>query len=350
MRYAVFAVALALGVGALLLADPARAATDAGVPSILDPASVPAQVIRELAWLLFGIAAAIFVAAEGALAWVVWRHRVREDTDDSLPPPQLYGSRPIEVAWTVGPLLVVLVLFLVTTRNVFSLQAAASSPSAVQVHIIGHQWWWELRYPELGIVAANELHVPVSDADERRPIALTLDSADVIHSFWVPQLAGKTDMVPNHTNHAWIEPTVTGTFVGQCGEFCGTQHANMRLRVVVESKEDFQRWVERQRAPAAAQPDAEDPAVRRGRDLFQSLACASCHSVEGTRADGRVGPSLTHLMSRSTLGSGVGTNDAATLRTWLRDPAELKPGVHMPAMNLGDSEIAELTAYLRSLD
>ena len=272
------------------------------------------------------------------LAYCIVRYRHRPGDDDR-EPPQVYGSNPVEFAWTVVPILIVFVLITTTPRTTFESQVTTLPPGAMQVRVIGHQWWWEFQYPELGVVTANELHVPA-----RTATYLTLESADVVHSFWVPRLAGKTDVIPNRRNLMWLAPWEPGTYVGQCAEFCGTQHAGMLLRVVAHPRDDFERWVAAQRQPAAA-----DPAAAVGRRIFESTACVSCHTVRGTDAAGRFGPDLTHLMSRETLGAGVAINAPATLRTWVNDPARLKPGVLMPAMQLGDADLDHVVAYLATL-
>ncbi|HEV3346328.1 MAG TPA: c-type cytochrome, partial [Methylomirabilota bacterium] len=199
-------------------------------------------------------------------------------------------------------------------------------------------------YPKLGIVTANELHVPVSDPAHPTPTFITLQSADVIHSFWIPQLAGKMDVIPNKTNRIWIDPQTPGGYVGQCAEFCGLQHAGMLLIVAVQSKEDFAKWAAQQRAPA--RNDAE---VQAGRELFSSLSCINCHAVRGTAANGLFGPDLTHLMSRSTIGAGVIQNTPENIRSWIDDPASLKPGALMPAMKLSREDLDKVTAYLLAL-
>jgi cytochrome c oxidase subunit II len=335
-------VAMLLLAAVALAAGAARAAETLPLhlPDVLAPASTPAAEIRDLTRLLFLITGAIFAAVEGALAWALLRRR--RGGDAGREPPQVYGSGPIELAWTVGPLLVVAILFLVTARVVFSLERSAPPRGALRVEVVGHQWWWEFRYPDLGVVTANELHVPIGA--EPRPVFLSLETADVIHSFWVPSLAGKADLIPNRVNHLWIEPLARGIYLGQCAEYCGIQHAHMRLRVVVEPEAAFQRWVDAQRRPAA-----EAPGVGAGRAVFTRMACASCHSVRGTDAVGSVGPDLTHLMSRATLGAGAVPNDAAHLKAWIRDPARFKPGVGMPALRLDETQLDALVAYLRTL-
>jgi cytochrome c oxidase subunit 2 len=242
------------------------------------------------------------------------------------------------------PFLIVFVLFLVTTRSLLAVQNAVPPPGALNVTVIGHQWWWEYRYPDLGIVTANELHVPVSSPGDRRPTFLRLESVDVAHSFWVPQLNGKTDLIPNRVNTTWIEPLEPGLYVGQCAEYCGTQHAHMLLRVIAHPPAEFDAWVAAQRAPAV-----DDPSVAAGRALFQSVACLNCHRVGGTVADGVFGPDLTHLMSRATIGAGAAPNTPTDLRAWITDPDQVKPGALMPAMKLAPQQVAQVAAYLATL-
>jgi cytochrome c oxidase subunit 2 len=311
--------------------------------SIFNPVSTPAREIDTVAFFVIGITVVIFLIVAGLLAYSVVRFRSRPD-DDSSEPAQVYGSNPIEFAWTTVPVLIVFVLFLVTARTIYTVQAAPRPPGALSVRVIGHQWWWEFRYPELGIVTANELHVPLSERRSPTPTFLDLESADVAHSFWVPRLAGKTDVIPNKKNSMWIDPQVAGTYLGQCAEYCGTEHAMMLIRVVVEPRSDFDRW-----AAAQKQPPVTDSAASHGRAVFESTACVNCHTIQGTQADGRFGPDLTHLMARETIGAGVATNTRDHLRIWVNDPSQMKPGALMPAMNLGDKELDDLVAYLVTL-
>src|SRR5690349_17228919 len=223
------------------------------VPSIFSPESAPAHAISHLAGFVLVITAAIFVVVAGLLVYAVVRFR-RRANDDETEPAQVYGSGPVETAWTTVPFLIVVVLTLTTTRVIQEVQDARKPAAALDVQVIGHQWWWEIRYPKLGIVTANELHVPVSQGRERLPTFLDLRSADVVHSFWVPRLMGKIDLVPNKVNSMWIEPERPGLFVGQCGTYCGTQHAKMLLRVYAETREDFDRWVQQQKMLAENNP------------------------------------------------------------------------------------------------
>jgi cytochrome c oxidase subunit II len=310
------------------------------VANIFRPLSTPAESIYSLSILVLTVCLAIFVVVAGILTYALFRFR-RPPGDLDREPPQVYGSNQIEIAWTVIPVLIVLVLSMATARVISEVQNKLSPADALQVTVVGHQWWWEIRYPALGVLTANELHVPVSMAGRSQTTLLTLESVDVAHSFWVPQLAGKTDLIPNHPNTMWIEPKVEGTFVGNCAEFCGLQHANMLLRVVVEASADFDRWIaSQQRRAERGHP---------GERLFMSLSCVSCHKVSGTAAMGTFGPDLSHVMSRQTLGAGVMPNTFENLRRWIREPQAVKPGNLMPNMQLGDRELDQVQAYLASL-
>jgi len=313
-------------------------------PSIFDPHSTPAHVIVDYTTLVLAVCGVIFAIVTGLIVYSIVRFRARPD-DDGREPPQVYGSNRIELAWTIIPVLIVIVLGLTTARTILALQKNVPPPGSLAVTAIGHQWWWEFHYPEYGITTANELHIPVSDPQAPRPTFFDLKSDDVIHSFWVPQLSGKTDLIPNRENHLWVEPRTPGVYVGQCAEFCGTQHANMLLRVVVQPPEEFEAWVRAQQKPAAV---AESASL--GRAIFERTACVNCHTVRGTPADGRFGPDLTHLMSRTTLGAGVAPNDLPTLREWVAHPDSLKPGVRMPAMQLESEQIDHVVDYLVTLE
>lgn len=321
----------------------ASSGTSAQIPNIFAPQSTPAQTIYVLSLFVTGICAAIFVVVFGLLAYSVVKFR-RRAGDDDREPPQVYGSIQLELAWTVIPVLIVVVLFLSTARVLHEVQDAPAPKGAIQVTVVGHQFWWEFRYPQFGFVTADELHVPVSDSKNPTPTYLTLLSADVNHSFWVPRLAGKTDLIPNRVNHTWIEPRKTGLYLGQCAQYCGTQHAKMLLRVYVDTPAQFDRWVQEQRLPAL-----RDASATEGRRIFETTACVNCHTVSGTVAHGRFGPDLTHLMSRDTLASGAAPNIRRYLRLWIQNPDSIKPGALMPAMNLDNQDLDQVTAYLLTL-
>jgi cytochrome c oxidase subunit II len=331
--------------GGLLAAQLCFAApTDPSqIPNIFKPQSTPAHAIFHLSMLVLAITGAIFAVVFSLLVYSVAKFRKRVN-DDGREPAQVYGSNQIELAWTVIPSLIVLVLFLATARVIRSIQDAPQPAGAIEVTAIGHQFWWEFRYAAVGVVTANELHVPVSNPANSTPTFLTLLSADTDHSFWVPRLAGKTDLIPNHPNHTWIDPQETGVYVGQCAQYCGVQHAKMLLRVYVDSPEEFSRWVQEQRNPAV-----NNDAVAEGRRIFETTACVNCHAIAGTVANGRFGPDLTHLMSRDTIASGVASNNRENLRAWIQSPDSIKPGSLMPAMQLTDHDLDALTAYLVTL-
>jgi cytochrome c oxidase subunit 2 len=319
------------------LADPG------GVTNIFKPLSEPAQEIKETSILVLAICGVIFSVVAGLLVYTLFRYRHRIG-DEASEPPQIYGSNQIEMAWTVLPILIVFVLILVTSRTIADVQNRKAPTGAVHSTVVGHQWWWEIRYPELGIVTANELHVPASSDNSHQPTYLKLQSADVAHSFWVPQLNGKTDLIPNRENNMWIAPTEPGTYLGNCAEYCGTQHARMLLRVVVQTRSEFEQWVKEQQQAAI-----EDPGAAEGRKIFFGNSCVSCHAIRGTSAKGVFGPDLTHLMSRQTLASGAAPNSHETLRAWIRDPQQLKAGCLMPNMQLSDKEVDQIVAYLETL-
>ena len=309
------------------------------IGNIFKPLATPADSIKDLSVLTLSVSAAIFAVVAGLLAYAIFKFRARPG-DDQTEPAQVYGSNQIEIAWTVIPILIVFVLTMSTARVIAALQDKRQTADELQVTVVGHQWWWEFRYPTLNLVTANELHVPLNTPARPRQTYFTLESADVAHSFWVPQLSGKTDVIPNRSNHMWFDPRETGVYFGNCAEYCGTQHANMLIRVVVDSPEDFEKWVADQKQAAGAQP---------GRDTFMSLSCVNCHTVNGTSAVGKFGPDLTHLMSRQTIASGMIPNTAENLRAWIKDPQEIKPGNLMPNMQLNEKEIDQVVAYLSAL-
>jgi cytochrome c oxidase subunit 2 len=343
--------------------------------SIFAPHSTPATQLNTLAEFVLAITGLIFAGVSALLVYALVRYRRRPG--DMNEPPQVFGSTQIELSWTIIPILIIVVLFLGTARVLFSVQDAPKPPTALNLTVIGHQFWWEFRYPDYGVVTANELHVPLSSDSAPRPTFMKLTSADVIHSFWVPQLAGKTDLLPNRVNEMWIDPRQTGLYVGQCAQFCGAQHAKMLLRVYVDTPEDFKNWIVAQQqaqaelsspgnivAPSAppansmatlmnvaaqSSPASDEVNPHSGQVVFEQQACINCHTVAGTVANGRYGPDLTHLMSRATLAAGATDNTPANLQAWIADPNTFKPGCLMPAMHLTDRQNAQITAYLLTL-
>jgi cytochrome c oxidase subunit 2 len=311
--------------------------------SIFAPMSTPAQSIATLSRFVLSMTAVIFVVVFTLLAYAIVRFRQRPPDHDR-EPPQVYGSTEIEIAWTVIPALIVLVLFLAAARVIAVIQNAAPPHDAIEIMVIGHQFWWEFRYPDFDVVTANELHVPVSGPAHPTPTFLTLLSADTDHSFWVPRLAGKTDLIPNHPNRMWIEPQQPGVYLGQCAQYCGTQHAKMLLRVYVQPRMAFDRWIRDQRQVAVATDAASE-----GRVAFETGPCLACHQVGGIAGNGQYGPNLTHLMSRDTIASGAALNTTENLRRWIRNPDSIKPGAKMPALGLSARQIDAVTAYLETL-
>src|SRR5260370_26807040 len=335
---------LVILVGILLAAGLCNATPpDNSVPSIFDPHSTPAESIHHLSYFVLTITGVIFLVVFTLLTYAVVKFR-RRAGDVLREPAQVYGSTQIELAWTIIPIVIVVVLFLATARVIHAIKDAPKPATAVEVTAIGHQFWWEFRYPALGVVTANELHVPVSDPAHPTPTFLNLLSADTDHSFWVPQLAGKTDLIPNRVNGMWIDPQQTGVFLGQCAQYCGTQHAKMLLRVSVERREAFAAWINLQKQSA----NRDDKEVT-GRLVFETTACVNCHAVGGTNATVRFGPDLTHLMSRSTIAAGAAENTSENLRLWIQNPDAIKPGSLMPAMKLSDADLDALVRYLETL-
>jgi len=339
-------IALLVLVGVCL---PAATTSAQSTPSplsptnIFAPVSTPAHAIHGLSLFVLGVTAVIFVVVFSLLVYALLRFRNRAG-DDNREPPQVYGSNQVELAWTVIPVLIVVALFMASGRVIATIQKAEPPANAIEVVATGHQFWWEYRYPGLKVITANELHVPVSDPANPTPTFITLLSADMDHSFWVPRLAGKTDLIPNRTNHTWIDPHEPGLYLGQCAQYCGTQHAKMLLRVYVQPRAEFDRWIQEQQQQAVT-----NQAVSEGRQVFESTACVNCHTVSGTRANGRFGPDLTHLMSRDTIASGVADNTPENLRQWIQNPDDIKPGARMPAMGLGARQVEAVVAYLQTL-
>ncbi|HSU19568.1 MAG TPA: cytochrome c oxidase subunit II [Acidobacteriaceae bacterium] len=357
--------------------------------SIFAPISTPAHDVRQLSFFVLMITGGIFLGVGGLILYAIIRFRARPD--DNTEPPQVFGSTQIELAWTIIPVLLITMLFLGTARVLFAVQDAPKPPDAVDVVAIGHQFWWEFRYPKYNIITANELHVPQSTKGNSRPTFLKLTSADVMHSFWVPRLGGKTDLLPNRVNEMWFDPSVPGIYLGQCSQFCGPEHARMLLRVYVDPPDKFDAWVKAQQqnqpeiqntqgGSASPQPPQQarqqhgakltgavlnapprDASVTNmqqaseavnattGQQIFEQQACINCHTVRGTIANGRYGPDLTHLMSRDTIGAGILQNTPQHLQEWVNDPNDAKPGCLMPAMHLTDKQNAQITAYLLTL-
>ncbi|MGI8891176.1 MAG: cytochrome c oxidase subunit II [Chthoniobacterales bacterium] len=303
---------------------------------VLDPQSPQARSIYHLGITAGIIFALIFAIVAAMIVFALMRYRWREGEPD---PEQVAGNRIVEIVWTVIPCLIVVALFILSSRTMGV--ADPPPPPAPDMVVTGHQWWWEARYPKSGVVTANEIHIPAG-----RPFSIQLKSADVLHEFWVPELARKEATVPGHPNHIWIEADHPGNYLGVCSEFCGTQHAWMHFLVVAQSAEDFAAWEKAQLQPTAQRPNET---ALRGRTLFQQLSCMNCHAIAGTAANAGVGTNLTHFASRRQLGAGIVENTPANLRRWLTDPQQVKPGVKMPDFKFNQAQVNDLAAYLETL-
>ncbi len=314
--------------------------------NIFAPDSTSSDYLYDVTLLVLAVTGAIFLVVGGMLVYVAVKYRSR--LGESSEPIQVYGSKQLELAWTVLPVLIVMVLFLSSARVIHAVQDAPKPKDAIEVIVVGHQFWWEYRYPQYGIVTANELHIPVSEAQHPTPTFMTLLSADTDHDYWVPRLSGNVNLIPNHPNSLWMDPHETGLYLGQCNEYCGTSHAKMLLRVYVQTREEFDRWVNAQRQTNLS-PESLSGEATEGRKVFEHTACINCHAIAGTIADGRFGPELRHLMSRETIAAGIAPNTAQNIRTWIQNPNALKPGARMPAMGLSDQELDEVTAYMMAL-
>jgi cytochrome c oxidase subunit 2 len=304
-------------------------------PSPFDPRSPEARAIAQLFDQTLVVCAVIGVLVAVLLLICVVRFRASVRPAE---PPQVHGHKMLEFAWTLLPLAIVIGLFVLTARAM-----AASDPPANRepdLVVVGHQWWWEARYPS-GAVTANEIHIPAG-----KDLLVRVESADVIHDFWVPQLGRKIDATPGHPTHVWLQAEAPGTYAGACAEYCGSEHAWMRIVVVAQAQAEFDAWERHEHAQALAPPDG---APMHGASLFVNKTCVKCHAIAGLGEQVQVAPDLTHLAERHTLGAGVIANDPANLARWLRDPQGVKPGSHMPDLNLTDDEVNDLVAYFETL-
>jgi cytochrome c oxidase subunit 2 len=304
--------------------------------STLSPTSDFGVSIDHLFRGIFWWAVGVFVVVEGILLYSVIRFRHREGGP---PPVQHHGHTSLEIAWTLAPALILVFIAVPTVRTIFSTDAIP--PGSMRVEVIGHQWWWEYRYPDLGIVTANELHVPVG-----KPVVVDISSMDVIHAWWTPKLGGKRDAIPNHHNKISFTPDSVGKFMGQCAEYCGASHANMRLITFVDSDSGFQAWVAGQKAVPV--PPAKGSPEEAGRAAFMKYGCIACHTVAGFSA-GPIGPNLTHVSSRTMIAGSTMMNTEQHLRDWIGNPPGMKPGSIMPNMHVSATDLSSLIAYLQSL-
>ena len=304
-------------------------------PSILDPAGPGAREIAGVWWVMFALGAAVYVVVGGFILWAA--RRGRRTTEGR--PSGITDSAFIWVGGIVVPVLILAVLAVLTVQSADAL--SRPSGQALRVNVVGYQWWWQVVYPREGIVTANELHVPVG-----RPIEVELETADVIHSFWVPQLNGKLDLIPDHVNKLRFQADRAGVYRGECAEYCGVQHANMNFVVIAMPTADFDRWVTRRQQPP---PGPSDELTARGQAAFVREPCAGCHAIKGTTAVGSSGPDLSDMGARLYIGAGTIPNRRAFLERWLIDAPHFKPHVLMPPIDLSDADRRAIAAYLLSL-
>lgn len=329
----IVAVLLFVVIGGLLTAC---GSVDNNPQTTLDPAGPHSSRIADVYALVWYGSIVVFFLVEGLLIFSIFKFRGEPKTAHGRPVP-VHGNNRLEIIWTVIPA-IILAIIAVPTLQVISDLSEAPGEDAMVINVIGNQFFWEFQYPDLGISTTNEMHVP---AGQR--IDLRLSSADVIHSFWVPQLAGKTDAIPGRDNRMWLEADAPGTYLGQCAEFCGLSHYQMLLTVVADNQQDFDAWVAEELAP----PPAEgDPAA--GQAIVETV-CAACHTVAGTSAQGQVGPELTGFASREQIAGAI-ENTPENLAAWLDDPQAIKPGTTMPTLPLSEADILNLVAYLETLE
>jgi cytochrome c oxidase subunit 2 len=305
---------------------------------IFNASSPEMAAMAGLTFYMLAIAIAILAIIMVAVAYIIIRYRKRPG--DNGEPRQDFGSIRVEIIWTVVPAIIVAVLFFLTVKTMLAVDPPKGDRKP-DIIIIGHQWWWELYYPNSGVLTANEVHLPVGEKWLAR-----LESVDVIHDFWVPELFRKIDLIPGHPNHIWLVAGKPGTFLGACAEFCGAQHANMRIRVIAQTREEFDAW-EKEQLRIPKTPTSGEAA--KGGKIFLTEACMNCHTVRGTAAAARVGPDLTHLNTRETIGAGVLMNTSENLKKWLSNPQAYKPGSLMPNMKLSYDEVNQIVAYLETL-
>ena len=325
----------------LLQLQSMRGATN---QSVLDPSGPLAHRVASLWWFALITASIVWLATIGSLGLAAARARRRERQGEELPADDdRRMTRGVSLA--VGATVVILLTFLVTDLSVGRTLDPVPRAHPLTIELTGKQWWWDVTYadtsPQGRFTTANEIHIPVG-----QPVLFVLNARDVIHSFWVPNLAGKKDLIPGYTQSMWFQADTAGDYRAQCAEFCGLQHAKMALHVIAESPADYRRWVDSQRAPAKSPTDS---VADRGREVFLTGQCAMCHAITGTSAASRNGPDLTHLASRRTIAAGTLANTRGALAGWIVDPQRIKPGAKMPPNQLSPPDLDALLTYLQSL-
>ncbi len=310
---------------------------------VFQPESPQAQAIYDLFVIVLVISGVILAIVSLLVIIAIWRGRAKATL-----PEQDFGSHKSEIFWLVGPTIVVIWITAISAKLVLTINAvpkvhlSEAEAGEPNITVTGHQWWWEVQHDDSGIVAANEIYIPVG-----KRLRVKLQSADVIHCFWVPQLARKMDVIPGHDNYIWLEANKPGTYQGRCAEFCGTQHAWMNFKVYALESDEYSKW-ETNAKKAAADPVRADALA--GKQLFFAHTCVNCHTIEGTEAEATIGPDLTHIASRKEIGGGVLENSTANLKLWMKNPQAIKPGSKMPDFNFNDRQVDQLVAYLESLE
>lgn len=311
--------------------------------STLDPYGPLAAMKADLFWLTTVFGVGVYVLVLGILLYTLWRFRIRRGDRAAGLPKQVHGDLRLETAWTFVPVILLVIIGIPTVRGIWATEVRVQDEDALQINVTGYQWWWAFEYPELGITTANEVHIPVG-----RTVNFTLRSGDVIHSFWVPAMAGKRDLIPNQDNYLWFSAEVPGIYYGHCTEFCLGAHAQMRMRLIAQTEDDFNSWVASFQEAESAEPPS-GTLEQQGSALFLQRGCVQCHAVAGTVAQGVIAPDLTNFGQRITLAGGTVANNPENLAAWLRDPQAVKPGNHMPNLQLSEEDISALVAYLLAL-
>jgi cytochrome c oxidase subunit 2 len=307
---------------------------EASSHSIFSPASPNASAVTDLFWAIIGIAAVIFVVVEGALFYALFAYRARPGRT----PGTFTGNPRLEIIWTAIPAIILAIVFALTASTVFAIRVPTGDP--IEINAIAHQWWWEFDYAGDGFITANALHVPVGET-----VVVHLSSGDVIHSFWPPSLTPKWDAIPGRVQTLWFSAQAAGVYQGNCSEFCGVSHAWMYFPIQAEDASAYQSWVLAQKQP----PPTPTGLAAAGQQLYQSQSCRNCHAITGSGSTARVGPNLTHVGSRPSIGGGVLTNTPQNMYLWLEDPGAVKPGVLMPNYRFNSDQLNALTAYMESL-
>jgi len=307
------------------------------IATLINPSSPQAQALAQMSLIILGIAALIFIIVASLVTIASYKFKERPDKPY---PAKNFGNPKVEILWTLAPAVVLVLIFFFTVKTMHAVDPPPGDHEADLI-IKGHQWWWEVRYPHSGVLTANEIHIQAG-----KKYLVRLESDDVIHDFWVPELARKIDAIPGRQNYFYLEADQPGLYKGVCAEYCGTQHAGMHILVISQSPKEFEAW---EKSQLVLPPEPTGGLEARGAKIFASKTCYDCHAIAGTGATLSIGPDLTHVSTRQTLGAGVLENSRENLGRWLTNPQKFKPGSHMPNFQLSPQEVEALVAYLESL-